>query len=232
MCWVDKKSLEQMLLFRDKYEISDFVETGSFRGVNVRYHSFHWNNVFSCDINDDYLSIAREYNKDRQNVCIKKQSSGSFLKDYIEKYKKDGRQDIVFFFLDAHFYDPDLPANEKWVVLNELKALKGFSNCVICIHDFDCSGLGHCCYDGWPLSFPLLMQSLDDIGDFYFYINTRETCDIHTEETIYKVKELIVNDSVLDTVRNTNSCDRLKYRGILYCTPTELNLNIFSLRRG
>ena len=233
MCWVDKKSLEQMLLLRDKYEISDFVETGSFRGVNVRYHSFHWKNVFSCDINDDYLLIAREYNKDRKNVIIEKQSSSSFLTSYVKEYKDNRRNDIVFFFLDAHFYDLELPATEKWVVLNELKALKDFKNCVICIHDFDCSGLGHCCYDGRPLSFPLVFNSLKDVNnDFYYYVNDRKTCDIHTENTIHETKELIINDSVLDTISNTNSCDRLRYRGILYCTPTELDLNNFSIRRA
>ena len=134
--------------------------------------------------------------------------------------------------MDAHFYDATLPLDKKWVVLNELKALKGFKNCVICIHDFDCSGLGHCCYDGESLSLPLLKNDIIKINkDFYLYVNAIDFCDIHTIETIYKIKELIVNENVLDTIRLANSCDRLKYRGILYCVPDELNLDIFKLNR-
>ena len=233
MCWLDKKSLEQMLLLRDKYQMKDFVETGTFRGVNVRYHSFHWRSVFSCDIDIDYLYIARQYNKDRRNVFIENKSSPLFLKKFVTEYKKNHREDIVFFFLDAHFYDPDLPPEERWVVVNELKALKGFKNCVICIHDFDCSGLGHCCYDGRPLGFPLVLEHLKEINEnFYFYVNDIYSCCVHSEESIRKVEELVVNELVVDTVRNANSNGRLRNRGILYCTPSELDLKKFVLRRA
>lgn len=233
MCWLDKKSLKQMLTLRDLYEIEEFVETGTFRGVNVRYHSHHWTHVFSCDINDEYLAIAREYNKGRSNVTIEKQPSPVFISNFVDDYIKNMRKDIVFFFLDAHFYDPSLPIGDKWVVVNELKVLKGFANCVICIHDFDCSGLGHCCYDDQPLGFPLVLEYLNDVNrGFYYYVNNIGDCDIHDQESILGVEELDVNENVLDTVRNTNSCDRLKYRGILYCTPTELNLDNFELRRA
>lgn len=233
MCWLDKKSVNQMFKLRDKYNINTFVETGVFRGVNVRFHSFHWNKVLSCDISDEYLDISREYNKDRDNVVIKKQSSANFIKDFIKQYEEDGRTDIVFFFLDAHFYDPNLSAEDMWVVEHELKALEGFENCVICIHDFDCSGLGHCCYNGQPLGFPLVMKYLDRINDnFSLYVNKKEWCDIYDEETIREVSEIIVDDLVVDTVRNTNSCERLKYRGLLYCTPTELDIDKFDLKRA
>tara|TARA_Y100000310_G_C20666217_1_gene807634 strand:- start:743 stop:1444 length:702 start_codon:yes stop_codon:yes gene_type:complete len=233
MCWLDKTSIEQMLKLRDKYNISTFVETGVFKGVNIRLHSFYWEEVMSCDIMDEYITIAEEYTNDRNNVIIQKKSSPDFLRDFIEEYNKEGRSDIVFIFLDAHFYDPNLPPDEKWVVVNELKALKGFKNCVICMHDFDCSGLGHCCYDGQPLGFPLVLSGLKEVNpSFYLYVNTKEYCDIHNEKTIYEVPELIVNKEVLDNVRYTNSCDRLRYRGILYCTPTELDLEEFRLRRA
>jgi len=233
MCWLDKTALKQMLTLRDLYGIKNFIETGVFKGINVMYHSYHWMNVFSCDINDEYLSIARKYNMGRDNVIIKKRSSPFFIEEYINNYESNRKSDIIFFFLDAHFYDNKLPKNDRWVIVNELKALKGFKNCVICIHDFDCSGLGHCCYDGRPLGFPLVLDQLKEINkDFYFYVNSRETCSIYTEKTIHSVKEIKVNENVLDMIRNTNSCDRLKYRGFLYCTPTELNLDNFKLRRA
>jgi len=233
MSWLDKKSIEQMLKLRDLYNISTFVETGVFKGVNIRLHSFHWDTVMSCDIMDEYISISKEYTKDRHNVIIKKESSPDFLKGFINEYHKKNRDDIVFIFLDAHFYDPNLPPEEKWVVVNELKALQDFKNCVICLHDFDCSGLGHCCYDGQPLGFPLILEDLKNVNsDFYLYVNTKKQCDIHDEKTIYNASELIINKEVLDNVMYTNSCDRLTYRGILYCTPTKLNLDKFELRRA
>ena len=232
MCWIDKYSVEQILKLRDKYNINTFIETGTFRGVNTRLYSYHFKNVLTCDICDDYLKIAREYNKDRSNILIKKQSSSDFLKDFIKEYYEQKREDIVFIFLDAHFYDPDLPPEEKWVVVNELKELKGFKNCIICIHDFDCSGLGHCCYDGQPLGFPLVSEGLKQVNpNFYMYVNTKGFCDIQNEKTIKNTKEIIVNDLVIDSIKNTNSCERLKYRGFLYCVPDELDLDNFKLRR-
>jgi len=233
MCWIDKESTRQILRIRDKYNSSTFIETGTFVGINVRLYSFYWDEVLSCDICDEYLEIARKYNSDRSNVFIKKQSSYNFLKNFVKEYKKQKREDVVFIFLDAHFYDPDLSPEEKWVVVNELKALKGFKNCVICIHDFDCSGLGHCCYDGQPLGFPLVLEGIRKINpNFYLYVNTKEYCDIYNEKTIKNAKEFIINDVILDSVKHTNSCDRLTYRGFLYCTPTELNLDNFKLRRA
>lgn len=233
MCWVDKNSIKQMLMLRDEYSISQFVETGVFKGVNVRLHSFHWNKVLSCDISDEYISIAKNYNKDRDNVFIEKMSSPDFLRQFIKTYRYHGRKDYVFIFLDAHFYDPDLPPEEKWVVVNELKALEGFDKCIICLHDFDCSGLGHCCYDGTPLGFPLVLPHLLKVNsNFYYYVNNKENCDVHDESSIYDVQELIINDEVIDNIRYSNSCDRLKYRGLLYCTPEPLDVNKFDLRRA
>jgi len=233
MCWVDKNSVEQMIQLKKKYNISQFVETGVFKGVNARLHSFHWDKVISCDIIDEYIDIAREYNKDRNNVFIEKMSSPDFLKKFVKEYREQERDDYVFIFLDAHFYDPNLPPEEKWVVVNELKALKGFDKGIICLHDFDCNGLGHCCYDGQPLGFPLVLPHLMQVrNDYYYYINNKESCDIHNEESIFETKELIIDEEVIDNVRYSNSCDRLKYRGLLYCTPTELDINKFDLRRA
>ncbi len=233
MCWLDKKSLEQMLKLKDEYNISTFIETGVFRGVNIRYHSFHWEKVMSCDILDEYISIAKDYNKDRDNVSIEKMSSPNFLRKFIKKYNEQGRDDYVFLFLDAHFYDPALSPEEKWVVVNEIKALEGFNKAIICLHDFDCSGLGHCCYDDQPLGFPLVLADLSKVNpNFYYYVNNKENCEIHDEKSIYDVPELIVNEEVLDNIRYANSCDRLRYRGMLYCTPTPIDLDKFDIRRS
>jgi len=233
MCWLDKAANEQIFKLKELYGMSTMLETGTFRGAGARYHSFHWKEVLTCEIVDEYIDIATAYTKDRDNVTIVKESSDVFIKNFIEQYRKDGRDDYVFMFLDAHFYDPDLPPEDRWVVSKELKALEGFDKCVVYIHDFDCSGLGHCCYEGQPLGFPVILNDVMNINpNFNLYVNSPEWCDIHTEDTIKDVKELIMDDLTLDSVRFCNSSERLRRRGILYCTPTPLDLDNFKLRRA
>lgn len=233
MCWLDKNSIKQMLKLKKEYEISQFIETGVFKGINIRLHSFHWDKVISCDIVDEYIDIAKKYTKDRDNVVIEKSSSPAFLRNFVKEYRKQDRDDYVFIFLDAHFYDKYLSVGDKWVVVKELEALEGFDKCIICLHDFDCSGLGHCCYEGQPLGFPLVFPNLMKVNfNFYYYVNNLENCDIHDEISILEVPELIINDEVMDNIRYSNSCDRLKYRGLLYCTPTPLDLDKFDFRRA
>ena len=222
-----------MMKLKEEYNISQFVETGVFKGINIRLHSFHWDKVMSCDISDEYIKIAKDYTIDRDNVFIEKLSSPDFIRKFIKDYKKQDRDDYVFIFLDAHFYDPDLPPEEKWVVVNELKSMEGFDKAIICIHDFDCSGLGYCCYDGQPLGFPLVLPWLLKINpNFNFYVNNKENCDIHDEISIRCVSELITNKELLDNIRYANSCDRLKYRGLLYCTPNSIDIDNYDLRRA
>ena len=47
-----------------------------------------------------------------------------------------------------------------------------------------------------------------------------------------EVEELIITEDVLDNIRYANSCDRLKYRGLLYCTPNPINTDDYDLRRA
>ncbi len=231
MCWLDRRAIEQILKLRDEFNISSFVETGAFMGVNARFHSYNFKEVLSCDISEEYLKIARGKIKDLNNVFIFKKSSPIFLKDFIEDYEKTGRKDIVFIYLDAHFYDPNLPPEEKWVVKNELKALKGFKNCIICIHDFD-NGLGHCNYDGEPLGWNVVGELLKEVNpDFKFYTNELATCDIIKAEDVENLKGLFPDFETLDNIKYTWSEPRLTYRGILYCIPKEIDLNKFELKK-
>ncbi len=232
MCWLDKKSIEQMLELRDEFHISTFVETGAFKGVNAKFHSHNFKEVLTCDINDEYLKSARERMKQCKNVFIYKQSSPDFLRSFVEKYYRDGRNDIVFIFLDAHFYDPSLPPEEKWVVINELKALKGFKNCIICIHDFDCEGLGHCVYNGESLGWNLIKNYVMEVNlEFQLYTNTKEFCEIYDEKTIADVPGITLDEDTLDNIKYAHSAERLTYRGILYATPAKLDLNRFQLKK-
>lgn len=229
MCWLDRLSIKQILELRDEFGISTFVETGVFKGVNVRLHANNFKIVLSCDIKDSYIKEAKEKTKAFKNVKIYKKSSNIFLRDFIRKYKKDQREDIVFIYLDAHFYDPNL--REKWVVRDELKALKGFKNCIICIHDFD-NNLGHCTYDGEPLGWNVVKDLLKEVNpDFKYYTNELATCDIIKEKDIPFVKGLVNDFDTRSNIRYAWTEPRLTYRGFLYCLPGEINLKHYDLKK-
>lgn len=232
MCWLDKKSIETMLKMRDDFNISTFLETGTFKGINAKVHAYNFKEVLTCDIKEEYLIDARKRLEPYKNVKVVAQSSPAFITDFIEQYNKDGRSDIVFFFLDAHFYDPALPPEEKWVVINELKALKGFKNGILCLHDFDAQGLGHCTYDGVDLGWPLVKNDVLNVNpDFYLYTNKKEFCEIYDENTIKDVPGIELDVDTLDNIRYAHTTERLTYRGFLYAVPKELDLTRYQLIR-
>lgn len=232
MSWTDKKSIEQILKLRDKFNIRTFIETGTFKGVNAKFHAQNFKEVLTCDISDEYLKMARERLKPYKNVFIYQQSSSDFLSWFIKEYNLKRRKDIVFIYLDAHFYDPNLPPEKKWVVIKELKTLEGFRNCIVCIHDFDCEGLGHCIYDGEHLGWQLVKTDLMKVNsNFHLYTNTREFCQIYTEETIANTPGIILDADTIDNLKYAWTSELKAHRGFLYAVPEELDLNYFQLKK-
>lgn len=218
--WFDRKAVETTLKLRDKFKINTYVETGVFRGINVRFWSYYFDDVMGCDISDEYLKTAKEKVANRPNVRLFKMCSNNFIEWICEGY--GNRKDIILFYLDAHFYNSLLPKSELWVIKKELHVLKGFKNCVLVIHDFDCGGLGHLCYDGQNLNYELIKEELNAVNpDFNYYTNAREYCDVHTRDSIKDVLGLFPDEETLETIDYHNT-DRLKYRGILYCVPQKL----------
>ncbi len=232
MSWTDKKSIEQILKLRDQFNISTFIETGTFKGINARFHAQNFEEILTCESKDEYFEIAKRKLKSYNNIYVYKQSSPEFLKWFVKTYNDKGRHDIIFIYLDAHFYDPTLPPDKKWVVLNELKALEGFKNCIICIHDFDCEGLGHCIYDGEHLGWTLIGKDLMKVNpNFYLYTNAKQFCEIYNEETIANVPGINLDEDTLDNLKYAWSSEVKTYRGILYATPRELDLDCFQLKK-
>ncbi len=232
MSWTDKKSIEQILKLRDRFNISTFVETGTFKGINAKFHAQNFKEVLTCELIEEYFEIAKERLRPYRNVFIYKQSSPKFLKWFIQKYNREGRKDIVFIYLDAHFYNPSLPPDKKWVVVKELKALEGFKNCIICIHDFDCEGLGHCIYNGESLGWLVVKEGLMKVNpNFHFYTNTREFCEIYNEKTIANVPGITLDEDTLDNIKYAWTSEVKTYRGFLYATPEELDLSHFQLKK-
>lgn len=216
MSWTDKKAIEVIKYLRDKYEIRTFIETGTFHGINARFHSKNFNLVMTCEKQQAFYKSAKEKLKIHKNVLVINDNSPDFLSRLsLDKY---------IFFLDAHFYDPRIPKEDRFIILKELESMKKFKDSIIIVHDFH-NGLGGITYDGINLDINLLRSKLKNInGNFFFYTNTLEGCDI-VKPNARDMKEagLEVDYETLDNLNYAWICPRLSYRGILYCLPTELN---------
>jgi hypothetical protein len=229
MSWTDKKALEQIMNLRDYYNIKIFIETGTFKGVNAAVHANNFETVLTCELMGQYYWEAKKKLFPYPNVHVILERSPIFLKR-IKPFIVG--VEMVFIYLDAHFYDPQLPTDERWVVIKELQSLAGLDNCVIAIHDFNCNGLGHLEYDGQDLNFQLLEPYLYDINpNFHYYGNTKEGCDILTKERVSagEIPNLILDEVTDDNLTYAWTQESKTYRGILYCTPTQLDLTQFDL---
>jgi len=224
MSWTDKQIVNVMKYFRDKYKVKIFVETGTFKGLNVIEYAKHFEQVFSCEKNKKYFDIASNKIQDYWlkngfrfgTPNIYNEDSVEFLKWFRQYLTDIKNKDTIIIYLDAHFYDKNRPSGKgKFVVLDELKALRGFKNCIIAIHDFD-NNLGHITYDEIPLDMKLVKKDLLNVNpNFKFYTNTLTSCN---PLTIAEVTDKDAKDNLIYAW----SLPRLTYRGILYALPTKL----------
>jgi len=219
MSWTDSKSIEVIKYLRDKYSIKTFVETGTFKGINARLHSKNFKLVITCENNNTYYQQAKDnfnFYPRYQNIILRNENSPDFVKKLsINKY---------IFYLDAHFYNKNIPKKDRFVVLKELNNMTKFKDSVIIIHDFD-NGLGHITYDGIKLNMELLRKKLLRINkNFFFYTNTLDGCD-PLKPIAQDIRDagLEIDFDTLDNINYAWTEPRRTYRGFLYCLPTELN---------
>jgi hypothetical protein len=219
MSWTDKSAIEVIKFLRDKFKIGVLIETGTFMGINAELHSKNFKLVLTCESVEDYYNKSFERLYKCLNVFLVKEHSPRVLK--LTKLCKK-----VIYYLDAHFYNPKLPKNKRFVVLDELKTLKGKKDCIIIIHDFD-NGLGHCVYDGIRLGMNILRNPLKQVNpNFHLYTNRLESCDIMKPE---ETDDPVMKDNLIYAWKTP----RLTYRGILYYLPkrlTKKELEITGLR--
>ncbi len=230
MSWTDFKAIDTFCKLKDEFAIKAFIETGTFRAQGARVMSAYFQDVFTCEVNLDYYIAAKKNVKDIPNVRVFFEDSSVFLKVLSRVF-----YDPVFYYLDAHFYDPTLPKAERFTVKRELASIKPSKNCVIAIHDFDTrNGLGHLVYDGIPLDFEIVKEGLRKINpDFVFYTNYKEACKIVTVNDIIagKLPALQLTFDMEDSLKFIWSDSFKTYRGILYCVPKELDLTKYELHK-
>lgn len=227
MPWTDKIAIQQFIKLRDKFGIRCLIETGTAEGNSIRLCALYFQEVHSCEIDEGLLERARQRTIKLKNVFLYHNSSPDFIRDYRARYERLGRNDTLLFFLDAH--KPD-----NWPVLDELRALRGFRNCCITIHDFKVGGLGHICYGGQDLDFDYVKDELLRVNDsFHFYHNDRSTCQIWTVDEVAQgeIPGLLFDEELKQWLEYTWSTEQRTYRGILYCVPEALD-ETFQLKGG
>lgn len=222
--WIDKYAIETTLKLKNEFNINCFIETGTFYGVGAELYSKYFDDVFTCEINKNNYDIAhRRLVNYCNNISIVLDNSHNFLKIINNAYQNSKNKPFLFFFLDAHC------KNDLWTVAKELQSLENLNNCIIAIHDFDCSGLGHLIYDNQHCNWGVIRDAIYKVNPkFEYYCNTRSFCDIYNKKTIYELP-IHIDEYVLDMLNYSESLNEKKYRGILYAIPREIDLTNYKL---
>lgn len=235
MSWTDKRAMSTIRDLQKEFLVDWFIETGTFRGINLAAHAPFFEGVLGIESDPSMVDISKYATRRYLNVGIANESSPEALRRIrLERDAKD--TEIPLFYLDAHFYDPALPQDKRFVVKQELEALEGYGDCVIVIHDFQTGDpeLGHITYDGVPLGWNVVGDALRKVNpNFYYYCNSRQHSDIVTAEDVRKHTTpypIEANAGVFEALDFVWSSPLKTYRGLLYCTPRPLDLTKYALK--
>ncbi|MFW9991915.1 MAG: hypothetical protein ACFFD4_07625 [Candidatus Odinarchaeota archaeon] len=225
MSWTDLIAVENIIKLKKQFNMDTAIVTGTFRGFDAELYSHYFENVLTMDISEEYLEIAKSRLKGNNKIAIFKMPSESFIKYFRRTYDVANSNDTIYFYLDAHFYDPE--ARQKWVCVEELKALEGFKNCVICIHDFDNGKFGHLVYEGEHFGWNIVGEHIQKVNpNFHYYTNYRT--DIVTDLTV-SMLPIKYDDWMRDSLKYVHSSIEKRHRGMLFATPEPLNLKNYQL---
>ena len=97
------------------FHASSFIETGTYYGDSTLFVANATKNIiiYSCDVNETFIKIAKYRLKNYSNVNIFKLSSEKFIKLLLSEYEIGV---LPIFFLDAHWY-------EYWPLKDELSEI-------------------------------------------------------------------------------------------------------------
>lgn len=233
MCWwLDRNAVKQTLMLRDQFAIKEYVETGTFRGINLRFWAHHFQSAQGIELEPEYFEQTRRRIQgdrkivDQTHTRVFQGESPEYLHRYMCEYVANQRRDIVLFYLDAHFYRANVPAERRWVVKEELQSLENFRQAVIVIHDMNFDGLNGLVYDGESLTFETVKDELLRVNPtFFFYRNDRIRCDPRTQIIDLHEQGLFSEDEGTVETMEYHANDRLRYRGLLYAIPAPVELS-------
>jgi len=156
---------EEFLKLKNQFDVKNVVETGTCFGSSTIFFTQNFENVHSIEINNDYLSVAKERNP-MANYYLG--SSDQILPSILPTL--NGK---TIFFLDAHW-------ENHCPLLNELSCIATMHNKpIIVIHDFYVpnTNLGYDSYGGQVFNYEWIKPRLDTIygiDGYNFYYNSDE----------------------------------------------------------
>lgn len=122
---------EIVLLFKEKGHIKNFVETGTYKGGTCFWAAGHFENVYTIEIDP---AISEETSKNPGCPTNVKFYVGN-SKDVLPSLVKELHGDCIF-WLDGHWCNvTEIGKEMECPLIDEIKALKDFSNSVILIDD-------------------------------------------------------------------------------------------------
>jgi len=117
---------QEFIKLKKKFNIECAVETGTFQGETTSWLSENFDQVFTIELNPEYLEIAKQNCLNQNNIKFNLGDSSTIIRDIVEEIKD--KQAI--FFLDAHWGDYcPTPLELKELVNMVVKP-------IIAIHDF------------------------------------------------------------------------------------------------
>lgn len=163
----DKYIEKTFLKLKNRYNIKNIVETGTFEGGTTVFLSQNFDKVFSIECNFEFYSKALINIKNANtSPCLLLGNSEDVLPLIREELNNN-----TIFYLDAHWY-------ENCPLKKELSLIKEFNlKPIIAIHDFYVPGsstLGYDSYNNQPFTYDWLKDDFDNIYDkkySYFYNN-------------------------------------------------------------
>ena len=110
---------EQLILFlKQKFELEDFVETGTFQGTSAAWASRHFKRVFTIEANEPLWQAARTRHGQLANVQFILGNSPEQLAKLLPSLRRP------LFWLDAHWCGPHTAGeNDECPLLAELAAV-------------------------------------------------------------------------------------------------------------
>lgn len=141
-----------------KIPFDQIVETGTFRGRTTSFFADLFPGpIITIEQNWRFFLFARRILLDRVNVVVEFSDSRAALHRLIE----DGlhRSKLVFFYLDAHWYD-DLPLYDEMRII-----IANFDSFLVVIDDFKVPGDSGYGFDDYGSSKALTAEYLRGVGD-------------------------------------------------------------------
>lgn len=166
-------SIEHFIFKKYKSDIKTFVETGTFTGGGImKALECGYENIYSCDINPDRVTAAKEMYKDHVNIHIETNTSPVAIENFLKEI-----DERCVFWLDGHSMPNDM-ANESrgfgddtvregfppCPLVDEIKVISQhhIKDHVILIDDIQCFGTWM--FEG--LTFDEIRKQIEEINNY------------------------------------------------------------------